>query len=157
MYDIEDSFFEGLDKDELIKPYCCLKICTTLQKTGIKRSGLPFFKPQYRVLPPNSGELLSIGTIPYPAVYAMENRQYDSVIEILSGRHKDKSMISEAEMKVLGLAYWRKAFSVIEEQVKVCFTARFPELFDIESLDGYCLKNPYYFNDNAEHVQMPVK
>ncbi len=158
MHDIEDSLFEGLDKYELINAVLVLEDMYNTSKNRYQKVRVALFLSRiYGYYLPNSGKLLSIGTIPYPAVYAMENRQYDSVIEILSGRHKDKSMISEAEMKVLGLAYWRKAFSIIEEQVKVCFTARFPELFDIESLDGYCLKNPYYFNDNAEHVQMPVR
>lgn len=154
--DMEDSMFEGLDTSELINAVKHLEDIYNKSENRYQkvRSAL-FLSRIYNYYLPDSGRLINIGTIPYPAIYSMENQQFDDAINFLSST--DKKSLSEAMMKVLGLAYWKKAFSIIEEQVKICFSARFPELFKIESLDEYYLKNPVYFKNNLELVLMPVR
>lgn len=155
---MEDIMFEGLDRDELIKAVRYLEgVYNKTENRYQKIRAALFLSRIYNYYLPNSGELMNIGTIPYSAIHAMENQQFDKAIDVLANTGNDKGCLSEAKMKVLGLAYWRKAFSIIEEQVKVCFCARFPELFRIASLDDYCLKNPVYFKNNSEHVLMPVR
>lgn len=154
---IEDSMFDGQTKEDLFK--CALQlesIYTAETNRFLKARAALFLSRIYNYYLPNSGELINIGTIPYCAILAIENQQYDKAIDILMETSK-KDTMPEAIMKILGLAYWKKAFSIIEEQVEVSFFARFPQLFNITSLEDYNVKNPAYFKENVEHILMPVR
>ncbi|MFZ5986057.1 MAG: UTP--glucose-1-phosphate uridylyltransferase [Bacillota bacterium] len=154
----EDMIFGSLNFDELIDQ--TKKVETFYNHSDNRyqkiRSAM-FLSRIYNYYLPNQSELINIGTIPYDTITSIENQQFDKALEILSQSTFNPGKASEAHMKAKGLAYWGKAFNLIEEQVQSCICARIPKLFTLKSLDEYTLKNPSYYADHIEHVLMPVR
>lgn len=156
----EDMLFEGLNRQEILDRVRQLE--TVFYKNGNrykKVKSAMLLSRLYNYYLPNQGELLNIGTIPYPAVKAIENQKFDEALDILNERERAESdnFLSEAMMKALGLAYWSKAFNLIEEQVQHCISKRYPDLFLPESIYDYKLRNPAYYSGQVELVTVPVR
>ncbi|MDP4182983.1 MAG: UTP--glucose-1-phosphate uridylyltransferase, partial [Bacillota bacterium] len=154
----EDILFEKLDSAELLKrAENWESVYSKTSNRYQKIKAALYLSHLYGYSLPEQGKLLNIGAIPYNAVAAMENQLFDDAIDILNCVKETEKHIPEAVMKILGLAYWSKAFREIEEQVKVCIKARVPEIFKMKSIHDYKLKNPLHFKDAVEQVCMPVR
>lgn len=153
-----DTFFQDMDMEEL-------KTVTRVIEQAYKSAQNRYEKVRAAVLSsriygyymPDAGPLLNIGTIPYPAVKALDNQQFDKALFELYKSIDSTGRIPEAVMKMLGIVYRSKAFSIIEEQVRECFTARHPELFSLKTLEDYGIRCPEYFKDTCELVSIPVR
>jgi hypothetical protein len=159
MLDItEDMLFDGLSSEELLHMVKGLEdIYNSASNRYKKIQAAMFLSRIYSYYLPNQMGMVNIGTIPYAAIKALEHQCYDEALKVLSDTVHNSNYLSEAMMKVLGLSYWSKAFSIIEEQVKTCFSTRYSELFKLNSIDEYHLKSPSYYENNLEMVSMPVR
>lgn len=154
----EEELLEGLGYDDLIKYAENLNkkyLSTNNRFTKIKAA--MFLSRIYSFYLPGTLNLMDGGIIPYDAICAIDNQDYDEALTILSKEMAGTNHISEALMRATGSVYWKKAFQLIEEQVSVSFSLRYPELFAQDALNKYSLRLPDYFYNNTEVVRMPVR
>jgi galactokinase/mevalonate kinase-like predicted kinase len=106
---------------------------------------------------PNQGEHLSIGTIPYAAVECIERQAFVSAIDILAGCVRRPEKTCEAVMRGIALAFFGRAFQLIEDQVRDCVARRVPRMFRLGTDSGYALRLPPFYEDHVELIELPVR
>jgi len=154
----EEKLFTDLNYSELLEQIRDLELFYTSSTNRYQKIRAAMFLSRlYGYYLPNRGKLISIGTVPYQAVKAIEARDFDEALDILNAATPSSGESSEALMKILSLAYSGKGFKLIEEQVRECIAVRNPQLFNLSSIGGYHLRNPNFYANETEEVQMPVR
>jgi hypothetical protein len=106
---------------------------------------------------PNVKSLLSVGTISYTIIKAIEDQHYQHALDQLSESILSPEDVCESALKGIGMAFYGRAFQLLEQQVQHCIRKRKPGLFENFEVQKYQPKVPEKFSTTTEIIRMPVR
>ncbi|MBI5701239.1 UTP--glucose-1-phosphate uridylyltransferase [Candidatus Saganbacteria bacterium] len=107
-------------------------------------------------LPDQSG-LLSVGTVPFEISKAIEQRNFRVIINWHEKNEILSSQYPEATLRAVGMAYFGIAYQLAKDLVLKSIAARTPQFRDFQELGRYRLRNPDFYAEHAEEINMPVR
>lgn len=106
---------------------------------------------------PDQSGLLNIGTVPLEITKAIEQRDCRVIIDWHEKNEILLSQYPEAALKAVGMAYFGIASQLAKNTVFKSIAARVPQFGAFAGLETYHLRNPNYYAEHSEEINMPVR
>jgi galactokinase/mevalonate kinase-like predicted kinase len=154
----ESDFFENAGISELL--VASEKLYGIYRHTGNNYTKILTALLLYRVFSyylPNQKSLINLGCVPYAAIARIEEREFELALEHFKDDIINPAEANEAVLKAIGIAFYERAFQLLEDQVQDCIRNRKPQLFQKFDLSLYPLRVEEHQQWRREVVKVPVR